>query len=47
MSRSGYYKWLKRKGSVNSYEKFQKELDYYVLDIHNHYPSQAPIHTEK
>ena len=41
MSRSGYYKWLKRKGSVNSYEKFQQELDYYVLDIHNHYPSQG------
>ena len=41
MSRSGYYKWLQRKGCINSYKKFQQELDYYVLDIHNHYPSQG------
>ncbi len=41
VSRSGYYKWLKRKGTMNRYEKWQQELDYYVLDIHNHYPSQG------
>ena len=41
VSRSGYYKWLNRKGLLNSYEKAQQELDYYVLDIHSHYPSQG------
>ena len=41
VSRSGYYKWLKRKGTANRYEKWQKELDYYVADIHSHYPSQG------
>ena len=41
VSRSGYYKWLKRKGSLNRYEKQHQELDYYVLDIHSHYPSQG------
>ena len=41
VSRSGYYKWLKRKGMLNSYEKKQKELDYYVADVHSHYPSQG------
>ena len=41
VSRSGYYKWLKRKGTLNSYEKKQKELDYYVADVHSHYPSQG------
>ena len=41
VSRSGYYKWLNRKGILNSYEKAQQELDYYVLDIHSHYPSQG------
>ena len=41
VSRSGYYKWLKRKGTINRYEKQQKELDYYVADIHKHYPSQG------
>ena len=41
VSRSGYYKWLKRKGMLNSYEKKQKELDYYVSDVHSHYPSQG------
>lgn len=41
VSRSGYYKWLKRKGSLNHYEKQQQELDYYVADIHSHYPSQG------
>ena len=41
VSRSGYYKWLKRKGTLNRYELKQQELDYYVADIHSHYPSQG------
>ena len=41
VSRSGYYKWLKRKGTLNRYEKQQQELDYYVADLHSHYPSQG------
>lgn len=32
---------MKRKGSLNRYEKKQQELDYYVADIHSHYPSQG------
>ena len=41
VSRSGYYKWLKRKGALNRYEIQQQELDYYVADIHSHYPTQG------
>lgn len=41
VSRSGYYKWLNRKGKQNRYEKAQEELDYYVSDIHSHFPSQG------
>ena len=41
VSRSGYYKWLKRKGNLNRYEQQQQVLDYYVADIHSHYPSQG------
>ncbi len=41
VSRSGYYKWLKRKGTMNRYERHQTELDYYVADIHAHFPSQG------
>jgi len=41
VSRSGYYKWLNRKGTLNRYEKGQQELDYYVADVHSHYPSQG------
>ena len=41
VSRSGYYKWLNRKGTLNRYEQQQQELDYYVADIHSHYPSQG------
>ncbi|MBQ8892972.1 MAG: hypothetical protein IJ043_01005 [Clostridia bacterium] len=41
VSRSGYYKWLKRKGTLNRYEQWQQELDYYVTDIHRHFPSQG------
>ena len=38
VSRSGYYKWLKRDGQLNRYEKTNQILDNYVLDIHNHHP---------
>ncbi len=41
VSRSGYYKWIKRKGELNRYEKAHNELDKYVLDVHAHYPSQG------
>ena len=38
VSRSGYYKWLKRAGQVNRYEKTHEILDRYVSDIHAHHP---------
>ena len=38
VSRSGYYKWLKRAGEPNCYEKTHQILDSYVSDIHAHYP---------
>ena len=38
VSRSGYYKWLKRTSQLNRYEKTQKILDSYVIDIHSHHP---------
>ena len=38
VSRSGYYKWLKRAGQLNQYEKTHEILDHYVLDIHSHHP---------
>ena len=38
VSRSGYYKWKNRAGTLNQYEQQQKELDIRVQDIHNHYP---------
>jgi len=38
VSRSGYYKWLKRAGSLNRYEKTNQILDQYIFDIHNHHP---------
>ena len=38
VSRSGYYKWLKRAGELNQYEKVHEILDNYVLDIHSHHP---------
>ena len=41
VSRSGYYKWLNRRGTINRYEQQQQELDYYVADVHFHYPSQG------
>lgn len=41
MSRSGYYKWIKRKDILNSYQKNHQQLDMLVADIHSHYPSQG------
>ena len=38
VSRSGYYKWLKRAGQLNRYEKTHKILDSYILDVHSHHP---------
>ena len=38
VSRSGYYKWLKRADQLNRYEKTHKILDSYVQDIHSHHP---------
>lgn len=38
VSRSGYYKWLKRGGALNGYERTQQCMDVYVADIHAHYP---------
>lgn len=38
VSRSGYYKWLKRAGQINQYDKTHQILDSYVLDIHSHHP---------
>lgn len=43
VSRSGYYKWLKRAGQVNRYEKTHEMLDGYVLDIHVHYPMMGGL----
>ena len=38
VSRSGYYKWLKRAELPNRYEKSHEILDNYVQDIHSHHP---------
>ena len=38
VSRSGYYKWLRRNGKANRYEISRQILDTYVGDIHAHYP---------
>ena len=38
VSRSGYYKWLKRAGQLNRYEKANQILEHYILDIHSHHP---------
>lgn len=38
VSRSGYYKWLQRRGKPNRYEVSQQILDTYVSDIHAHHP---------
>ena len=34
VSRSGYYKWLKRDGQLNRYEITNQILDNYVLEIY-------------
>ena len=36
VSRSGYYKWLKRGGLLNRYEQLQNLTDSYVADLHVH-----------
>lgn len=41
VSRSGYYKWLRRSGQPNRYERSQGILDHYVRDIHAHFPSMG------
>lgn len=41
VSRSGYYKWLRRGNQPNRYERSQNILDHYVRDIHSHYPSMG------
>ena len=38
VSRSGYYKWLKRAGQLNRFEKTHKILDRFVSEIHAHHP---------
>ena len=38
VSRSGYYKWLNRRGKLNRYEKTHEILDRCVMDIHAHHP---------
>ena len=38
VSRSGYYKRVKRAGEQNQYEKPHEILDSYVLDIYSHHP---------
>ena len=38
VSRSGYYKWLKRAGQLNRFEETHKILDCFVSDIHAHHP---------
>lgn len=38
VSRSGYYKWIKRAGQPNRYEKSQQILENYVRDINLHHP---------
>lgn len=38
VSRSGYYKWLKRAGQTNQFEKTHQILDGFVQDIHSHHP---------
>lgn len=37
VSRSGYYKWLKRTGWMNRFERSNQILDEYVFDLHRHH----------
>ena len=39
LSRSGYYKWLKRKGTLNRYEKDRKLLCQIIKEYHNKHKS--------
>lgn len=39
VSRSGYYKWLKRRNLLNKYELNRKELGKLVIEIHKEKPS--------
>jgi transposase InsO family protein len=39
VSRSGYYKWLKRRGKLNRYQIQQRKLDRLVQPIHEKHPS--------
>lgn len=41
VSKSGYYRWLKRNGTMNRYEQTQQILDCHVEDIHAHYPTMG------
>lgn len=39
INRSGYYKWLRRKGTYNRYESNRKILNFCISDCHHRYPS--------
>ena len=39
INRSGYYKWLRRKGTYNRYEANRKILNFCISDCHHRYPS--------
>ena len=39
VSRSGYYKWLKSKNSLNYYEQNRKDLGNLIINIHKRKPS--------
>lgn len=39
VSRSGYYKWLKREGSLTIHEQNHNDLKYLIERIHQEYPS--------
>lgn len=41
VSRSGYYKWIRRDGKLNCYEQAQQITDRLVADIHAHYPTMG------
>lgn len=39
ISKSGYYKWLKTKNTLNRYEINRKDLEVLIKDIHKRKPS--------
>ncbi len=41
VSRSGYSKWVKRLGTMNSYEQRHQQIDELVIMVHNDYPSMG------